>query len=90
VTIEQTLQKEVIDSKRCQRLETESEKLKLKFYCLEDTIICSKHSMIRLTGNKLQQKKNGVVTLHFLAVGRVTANSELEDNSPKFIIDYKL
>jgi hypothetical protein len=47
--------------------------------------------MIRLTGNKLQQKKNGVITLHFLAVGSfVTANSELEDNSPKFIIDNKI
>jgi hypothetical protein len=57
---------------------------------IDDIWYIPKDLMIRVIG-RVTTEKNGVIQLHFLAVGSfVTANSELEDNSPKLIIDYKL
>jgi hypothetical protein len=44
-----------------------------------------------LGGLAITTEKKWSYSLHFLAVGSfVTANSELEDNSPKLVIDNKL
>jgi len=74
-------------------------KLKLVFSGLVQGSALSNNLPIRCVYPELMIRSTTIITtekkwsysLHFLAVGSfVTANSELEDNSPKLLVDYKI